>query len=152
MFSYELFQLQMGFSFPFLRANDLSTSLLIMRTRSLLYVGIFLNLLANIVNNNDQHVRYGTNVRMSQNPHLRRKRMVTGIIIARRATIALRRGQGQAARQLHRGSDADADADAEADVPHRVLPMPVSDDPPDAILNPPAMSEPDVERPHQRPR
>ena len=31
-------------------------------------------------------------------------------------------------------------------------PMPVSDDPPDAILNPPAMSEPDVERPRQRPR
>ena len=29
-------------------------------------------------------------------------------------------------------------------------PMPVSDDPPDAIINPPAMSEPDVERPHQR--
>ena len=33
-----------------------------------------------------------------------------------------------------------------------LLPMPVSDDPPDAILNPPAMSEPDVERPRQRPR
>ena len=32
------------------------------------------------------------------------------------------------------------------------LPMPVSDDPPDAILNPPAMSEPDVERLGQRPR
>ena len=32
------------------------------------------------------------------------------------------------------------------------LPMPVSYDPPDAILNPPAMSEPDVERPRQRPR
>ena len=31
-------------------------------------------------------------------------------------------------------------------------PMPVSDYPPDAILNPPAMSEPDVERPRQRPR
>ena len=31
-------------------------------------------------------------------------------------------------------------------------PMPVSDDPPDAILNPQAMSEPDVERPRQRPR
>ena len=30
-------------------------------------------------------------------------------------------------------------------------PMPVSDDPPDAILNPLAMSEPDVERPRQRP-
>ena len=29
--------------------------------------------------------------------------------------------------------------------------MPVSDDPPDAILNPPAMSEPDVERLRQRP-
>ena len=33
-----------------------------------------------------------------------------------------------------------------------LMPMPVSDDPPDAILNPPAMSEPDVERPRQRPR
>ena len=33
-----------------------------------------------------------------------------------------------------------------------LLPMPVSDDPPDAILNPPAISEPDVERPLQRPR
>ena len=32
------------------------------------------------------------------------------------------------------------------------LPMPVLDDPPNAILNPPAMSEPDVERPRQRPR
>ena len=31
-----------------------------------------------------------------------------------------------------------------------LLPMPVSDDPPDAILNPPAMSEPDVELPRQR--
>ena len=31
-------------------------------------------------------------------------------------------------------------------------PMPVSDDPPDAILNHPDMSEPDVERPHQHPR
>ena len=31
-----------------------------------------------------------------------------------------------------------------------LLPMPVSDDPPDAILNPPAMSEPYVERPRQR--
>ena len=30
-------------------------------------------------------------------------------------------------------------------------PMPVSDNPPDAILNPPAMSEPDVERSRQRP-
>ena len=30
------------------------------------------------------------------------------------------------------------------------LPMPVSDDPPDAILNPPAMSEPDAERSRQR--
>ena len=29
----ESFQLQMGFSFPFLRANDLHLSLLIMRTR-----------------------------------------------------------------------------------------------------------------------
>ena len=33
---------------------------------------------------------------------------------------------------------------------YKLLPMPVSDDPPDAILNPPAMSEPDVERPLQR--
>ena len=33
-----------------------------------------------------------------------------------------------------------------------LLPMPVSDDPPDAIINPPVMSEPDVERPLQRPR
>ena len=33
----------------------------------------------------------------------------------------------------------------------KFMPMPVSDDPPDAILNPPAMSEPDVERPRQRP-
>ena len=65
----ELFQLQMVFSFPFLRANDLRTSLLIMRTRSLLYVGLFLNLIANAVNNNDQHVRSGKNLRMSQNPH-----------------------------------------------------------------------------------
>ena len=31
-------------------------------------------------------------------------------------------------------------------------PMPVSDDPPDAILNTPAMSEPDVELPRQRQR
>ena len=113
----------MGFSFPLLRANDLCTSLLIMRTRILLYVGLFLNLIANAFNNNDQHVRSGTNVRMSQNPHLRRKRMGTGIIIARRMTITLRPGQGRAARQLHRGLDADADsdADADADVPHRVL-------------------------------
>ena len=113
----------MGFSFPFLHANDLHTSLLIMITRSLLYVGLFLNLIANVVNNNDQHVRSGINVRMSQNPHLRRKRMGTEIIIARRTTIKLRPGKGRAAKQLHRGSDAnaDADADAEADVPHRVL-------------------------------
>ena len=115
----ESFQLQMGFSFPFLRANYLRTSLLIMRNRSLSYGGLFLNLIANAVNNNDQYVRSGTNVRMSQNPRLRRKRMGTGIIIARRTTITLRPGQGQAARQLHRGSDADADADA--DVTHRVL-------------------------------
>ena len=58
----------MGFSFPFLRANDLSTSLLIMRTRSLSYVGLYLNIIANAVNNNDEHVRSGTHVRMSQNP------------------------------------------------------------------------------------
>ena len=87
----------MGFSFPFLRADNLRTSLLIMRTCSLSYVGLFLNLIANVVNNNDQNVRSGTNVRMSQNPHLRRKRMGTGIIIARRATITLRPAQGQAA-------------------------------------------------------
>ena len=31
-------------------------------------------------------------------------------------------------------------------------PMPVSDDTPDAILNPPAMSEPDVERLRRRRR
>ena len=106
-----------------------------MRTRSLSYVGLFLNLIANAVNNNDQHVRSGTNVRMSQNPHLRRKRMGTGIIIARRKTIKLLPGHGQSSQQLHRGSDADADtdadsdadanadadADADADVPHRVL-------------------------------
>ena len=47
----ESFQLQMGFSFPFLRANNLRTSLLMTRTRSLLYVGLFLNLIANAVNN-----------------------------------------------------------------------------------------------------
>ena len=106
----------MGFSFSFLRANDLRTSLLIMRTRILLYVGLFLNLIANAVNNNDQHVRSGTNVRMSQKPRLRRKSMGTGIIIARRTTITLRSGQGRAARKLHRGSDADADADADSDI------------------------------------
>ena len=121
----------MGFSFPFLGANDLRTSLLIMRTCSLSYVGLFFNLITNVVNNNDQHVQSGTNVCISQNPHLRRKRMDTGIIIARRTTITLRPGQGRAARQLHRGSnadadsdadaDADADVDAEADVPHRVM-------------------------------
>ena len=99
----ESFQLQMGFSFPFLRVNNLRTSLLIIRTRSLSYVGLFLNLIANAVNNNDQHVRSGTNVRMSQNPHQRQKRMGTGIIIARRTKITLRPGQEQAARQLHRG-------------------------------------------------
>ena len=54
--SSESFQLQMGFSFPFLRANDLRTSLLIMRTRSLSYVGLYLNIITNAVNNNDQHV------------------------------------------------------------------------------------------------
>ena len=93
----------MGFSFPFLRANDLCTSLLIMRTRSLSYVGLFLNLIANAVNNNDQHIRSGTNVGMSQNPYLRQKRMGTGIIIARMTTITLKPGQGQAARKLRRG-------------------------------------------------
>ena len=92
--SEESFQLQMGFSFPFLRVNDLRTSLLIMRTRSLSYVGLFLNLIANAVYNNDQHVRSGTNVRISQNPHLRQKSMGTWIIIARRMTITLRPGQG----------------------------------------------------------
>ena len=91
------FLLQMGFVFPFLRANDLRTSLLITRTRSLSYIGLFLNLIANVVNNNDQHVQSGTNVRISQNPRLRRKRMSTGIIIARRVTITLRPGQGRAA-------------------------------------------------------
>ena len=74
----ESFQLQMGFSFPFLHVNDLRTFLLIMRTRSLLYVGLCLNLIANAINNNYQHLRSGTNVRMSQNPHRRRKRMGTG--------------------------------------------------------------------------
>ena len=73
----------MGLSFPFLRANNLRTSLLIMRTRSLSYVGLYLNLIANAVNNNYQHVRSGTNARMSQNPHQRRKRMGTGKLIAR---------------------------------------------------------------------
>ena len=105
----------MGFSFPFLRANDLGTSLLIMRTCSLSYIGLFLNLIANAVNNNDQHVRSGTNVHMSQNPHLRRKMMGTGITIARRMTITLQPRQGRAARQLNRGSGADADADVDAD-------------------------------------
>ena len=109
---HESFQLQMGFSFPFLRANDLRTSLLIMRTFSLLYVGSFLNLIVNAVNNNDQHVQSGKNLRMSQNPHHRRKMMGTGIIIARRTTITLRQGQGRAATQLHRGSDANTDANA----------------------------------------
>ena len=110
----ESFQLQMGFSFPFLRANSLRTSLLVMRTCSLSFVGLFLNIIANAVKNNDQHVRSGKNVRMSQNPNLRRKRMGTGIIIARRTTITLRPGQRRAARQLHGGLDADADADADA--------------------------------------
>ena len=107
-------QLQMGFSFPFLRANNLRTSLLIMRTRSLSYVGLYINLITNAINNNDQHVRSGTNVRMSQNPRRRRKRIGTGEIIARRKTIILRPGQRRAPRQLHRGSDADADANANA--------------------------------------
>ena len=40
--------------------------------------------------------------------------MGPGIIISRRTAITLRPGQGQAAQQLHRGSDADADADADA--------------------------------------
>ena len=83
----ELIQLQMRLSFPFLRANDLRTSLLIIRTRSLSYVGLYLNIIANAVNNNNQHVRSGTNVRMSQNPHRRRKRMGTGIIILRRTNF-----------------------------------------------------------------
>ena len=34
--AYDSFQLQMGFPFPFLRANDLGLSLLIMRTHSFL--------------------------------------------------------------------------------------------------------------------
>ena len=105
----------MGLSFPFLRVNDLRTSLLIIITCILSYVGLFLNLIANAVNNNDQHVRFGTNVRMSQKCHRRRKRIGTGKIIARRTTITLRPGQGRAARQLHRGSDANADADADTD-------------------------------------
>ena len=106
-----------------------------MRTHSLSYVGLYLNLISNAVNNNDQHVQSGTNVRMSQNPHQRRKRMGTGKIIARRTTIKVRPGQRRAARQLHRGLDADADADtdgdadteadadadADTDVTHRVL-------------------------------
>ena len=104
----------MGFSFPFLRANDLRTYLLIMRTRSLSYVGLYPNLIDNAVNNNDQHVRSGTNVRMSQNPHPRRKRMGTGKIFSRRTTITLRPRRRQAERKLHRGSDADADVDADA--------------------------------------
>ena len=62
----ESFQLQMRLSFPLLRANDLRTSLLIMRTCSLSYVGLYLNLIANAVNNNDQHVRSGTNVRIGR--------------------------------------------------------------------------------------
>ena len=111
----ELFQLQMGFSFPFLRAIYLRTSLLMMRTRSLSYVGLFLNIIANVVNNNDKHVRSGTNVRMSQNPHLRRKRMGPGIMIARGTTITLQTGQVRTARQPHRWSDADADANTDAD-------------------------------------
>ena len=86
-----------------------------MRNRSLLYVGLFLNIIANVVNNNNQHIRSGTNVRMSQNPHRRKKMMGTGIIIARRTKITLWPGQGRAAQQLHRGSDANADADADAD-------------------------------------
>ena len=74
----------MGFPFSFLRAKDLRTSLLIMRTRSLSYVGLFLNIIVNAVNNNDQHIRSGTNVSVSQNPHQRRKRMGAEIIMARR--------------------------------------------------------------------
>ena len=112
----ESFQLQMGFSFPYLRVNDLRTSLLIMRTRSLSYVGLFLNIIANAVNNNNQHVRSGTNVRMSQNPHPIRKMMSKGIIIARMMKITLRPGQGRAAQQLHKGSDANADADTNANI------------------------------------
>ena len=113
--SAESFQLQMGFSFPFLRANNLRTYLLIMRTHSLSYVGLYLNLIANVVNNNDKHVQSGTNVRMSQNPHRRRKRIGAGEIITRRTTIILRPGQRRVALQLYRGSDADADADANTD-------------------------------------
>ena len=37
----ELFQIQMRFSFPFVRVNNLHTSLLIMRTRSLSYIVFF---------------------------------------------------------------------------------------------------------------
>ena len=104
----------MGLSFPFLHSNDLRASLLVMRTRSLSYIGLYLNLIANAIITNDQHVRSGTNVRMSQNPHQRRKRMGTGEIITRRTAITARPGQRRAARQLHRGLDADADADADA--------------------------------------
>ena len=64
----------MGFSFPFLRANDLRTSLLITRTRILSYVGLFLNIITNAVNNNDQHVRSGTIVRMSTEPSPKTKK------------------------------------------------------------------------------
>ena len=105
----------MGFSFPFLCANDLRTSLLIMRTHSLSYLGLYLNLIANAVNNNDQHVRSGTKVCMSQKPHRRQKRMGTGEIIARRTTITFRPGQRRAARQLHRGSDANGDTESDMD-------------------------------------
>ena len=49
----------MGFLFPFLCANDLRSSLLNIRARSLSYVGLFLNLIANAVNNNNQNVRSG---------------------------------------------------------------------------------------------
>ena len=105
----------MGLSFPLLRAKNLRTPLLITRTRSLLYVGLFLNLIANSVNNNDQHVRSGSNLGMSQNPHRRRKRMGTRKIIATRTTITLRPGHTRAARQLHKGLDADADANVDAD-------------------------------------
>ena len=86
-FTGELFQLQMGLSSSFLRANDLRTSLLVMRTRSLSYVGLYLNLIANAVNNNDQHVRSDTNVCMSQKCHQRRKRMGTGKLISRRTNF-----------------------------------------------------------------
>ena len=86
-----------------------------MRTLSLSYVDLYINIIASAVNNNDQHVRSGTNVRMSQNPRRRQKRMGMGKIITRSTTITLRPGQRPVAGQLHRGLDVDADTDVDAD-------------------------------------